>query len=214
MIGRVVMASLDGKKLKQVIDPTLAKAFTHPLRGHVWVTICEKGVASPTEIASELELDVSDVSYHFRELKRRKLIRLIRTVQRRGFDEHFYEPSAPALHFDDFEWMEIPTSIRSTISADMLRQVIEELIGALVTGSFDSRNRHLSQTWLTVDERGWKEATRVVQRALDRIQAIQERCTERRKTSSEPGIPVSVVLASFETIASVSKRKPGETDAL
>lgn len=207
------MASLNGKQLKQVIDPALAKAFTHPLRGHVWVTICERGITSPTEIAAELELDVSEVSYHFRELKRRKLIRLVRTVQRRGFDEHFYESCAPALHFDDFEWMEIPASIRSSFSADMLRQVIQELIAALQAGSFDSRSRHLSQTWVTVDERGWKELMRAIERVLERIQAIQGRCEKRRETSSEPGIPVSLAIACFETAASLSRREAGATGA-
>jgi DNA-binding transcriptional ArsR family regulator len=208
------MASLHGKKLKQVIDPTVAKAFTHPLRGHVWVTVCEKGIASPTEIADELDLEVSEVSYHFRELRKRKLIRLVHTVPRRGFDEHFYEPCTPVFHFDDFDWMKIPAPIRSTFSADMLRQIVEELIGALNAGSFDARSRHLSRTWLLVDERGWKELMRAMQAALDRIQAIQERCDKRRETSSEPGIPVSVVLAAFETIASISRREAGGTDAL
>jgi DNA-binding transcriptional ArsR family regulator len=208
------MASLHGKKLKQVIDPALAKAFTHPLRGHVWVTVCEKGISSPGEIAAELELDVSEVSYHFRELKRRKLIRLVRTVQRRGFDEHFYEPCTPVLHFDDFEWMEIPAAIRSNFSGDMLRQIVEELIDSLQAGSLDARNRHLSRTWLLVDEQGWRELMRAAQKALDRILAIQERCAERRGTSSETGIPVSVVIASFETAASFSAREAGETEAL
>ncbi len=208
------MAGLQGKKLKQVIDPTVAKAFTHPLRGHVWVTVCERGIASPTEIADELDLEVSEVSYHFRELKRRNLIRLVRTVQRRGFDEHFYEPCVPALHFDDFDWMKIPAPIRSTFSADMLRQVIQELVGALKAGSFDARSRHLSRTWLSVDERGWKELMKVMKATLDRIQAIQERSAERCEGSAEPGIPVSVVLASFETIASISRRESGGTDAL
>jgi DNA-binding transcriptional ArsR family regulator len=208
------MASLDGKKLKQVIDPTLAKAFTHPLRGHVWVTLFERGVVSPTEIANELSLDVSDVSYHFRELKKRKLIRLVRVVQRRGFDEHFYEPVAPAIYFDDVDWMELPAGVRSTFSGEMLRQMIEQLTDALEAGSFDARNRHLSQTWLMVDERGWKELMRTVQRALDRILAIQERCAERRQTSSEPGISVSVVMASFETAGSISRRQVGKTEAL
>lgn len=203
------MASLHGKKLKQVIDPTIAKAFTHPLRGHVWVTVCEKGIVSPAEIAEELEIDVSDVSYHFRELKRRKLIRLVRTVQRRGFDEHFYEPCAPVLHFDDFEWMDIPAPIRSTLSADMLRQVIEQMIEALNAGAFDARSRHLSQTWLLVDERGWKELMRAVESALARFQAIQERCAARREVSSEPGIPVSMVMAAFETARNVSSPDPG-----
>jgi DNA-binding transcriptional ArsR family regulator len=208
------MTSFQGKELKQVIDPALAKAFTHPLRGHVWVTLFERGVISPTEIADELGLDVSDVSYHFRELKRRNLIRLVRTVQRRGFDEHFYEPIAPAFHFDDADWMKLPPGIRSSFSGETLRQIIDGLTGALEAGSFDARDRHLSQSWLLVDEQGWKELMRSAQRALDRIQTIQERCAERRKTSSEPGIPVAVVMASFETAASISQRQAGGSDTL
>lgn len=208
------MASLHGKKLKQVIDPTLAKAFTHPLRGHVWVTLFERGEVSPTEIADELEIDVSDVSYHFRELKKRKLIKLVRMVQRRGFEEHFYEPIAPAFHFDDADWMKLPVEIRSTFSGEMLQQIIEQLTGALEAGSFDARNRHLSQSWFLVDEQGWKELMGVLEQALNRFLTIQERCAKRRKDALEPGIPVSLVMASFETAASISRREAGRTEAL
>ena len=208
------MASLDGKKLKQVIDPAVAKVFTHPLRGHVWVTLFERGVVSPTEIANELEIDVSDVSYHYRELKRRNLVRLVRTEQRRGFDEHFYEPIAPAFHIDDAEWMKIPAGIRSTFSGEMVGQVIERLAEALESGSLDARNRHLSQSWLVVDERGWKELMRTAQRALDQILAIQARSAERRKASPEPGIQVSVVLAAFETASGDSGLGPGQSKLL
>ena len=128
------MAGLDGKKLRQVMDPTLAKAFTHPLRSHVWVTVCERGVVSPTEIADELELDVTDVSYHFRKLHKKELIRLVHTVRRRGFDEHFYEPCSPPLHFDDFDWMELPRGIRESFSADLLHRIVEEMAGAVRAG--------------------------------------------------------------------------------
>lgn len=93
------MAAAQGKQLKQIIDPRLAKAFTHPLRGHAWVTICERGIASPREIADETGIDVSEVSYHFRTLKKYELIRLVRTEKRRGFAEHFYEPTAPVFYF-------------------------------------------------------------------------------------------------------------------
>lgn len=208
------MDGFRGKKLKQVIAPTLAKAFTHPLRGHIWVTLFERTVVSPTEIADELDLDVSDVSYHFRELAKRKLIRLVRVVQRRGFDEHFYEPVTPAFRFDDADWMKLPVGIRSTFSGEMLRQIIDQLTDSLEAGSFDARNRHLSRTWLLVDEQGWKELMRAMQKALDRILAIQERCAERRQTWSEPGIPVSIAMAAFETAESISRRKAGWTDAL
>lgn len=208
------MASLHGKKLKQVIDPTLAKTFTHPLRGHVWVILFERSEVSPTEIADELGLEVHEVSYHFRELKRRELIRLVRTEKRRGFDEHFYEPVVPALRFDDTDWMKLPPGVRASFSGEMLRQIIEDFVEALEAGSFDARDRHLSRTWLLVDERGWRETMRVVRRALNQFEAIQERCIERRKTSSEPGIPVAAVVAAFETAAGVSARKGGKTDAL
>lgn len=208
------MASLDGKKLKQVIDPTLAKAFTHPLRSHVWFTLFERGVVSPTEVANELELDVTEVSYHFRNLQRKKLIRLAYTKPRRGFDEHFYEPVAPAINFDDADWMKLPGGIRSTLSGEMLRQIIDGFTDALKAGSFDARDRHLSQSWVLLDERGWRELMRAVQALLDRAATIQERCAERRKDTSEPGIPVALVLAAFETAASISRADAGTTETL
>jgi hypothetical protein len=195
------MATVQGMQLKQVISPRVAKAFTHPLRGHVWVTLCERGEGSPKEIADELGIEVSEVSYHFRELKKRHLIRMVRTEQRRGFAEHFYEPTAPVFYFDDADWMRIPAPIRSTFSGDMLRQIIEETMAALQAGSFEARNRHLSRTWLLVDEQGWEDVMRVAQDALDQILAIQKLCAKRRAKSTQPGIPVSVVMAAFETVA-------------
>jgi DNA-binding transcriptional ArsR family regulator len=208
------MASLQGKKLKQVIDPTVAKAFTHPLRGHIWVTLFERGEVSPTEIADELDLQVTEVSYHFRALKKRNLIRLVRKVPRRGVDEHFYEPISPAFYFEDADWMQLPLGIRSTFSGEMVRQIIEGFTEALMSGSFDARNRHLSQSWLLVDERGWRELMRAVKAALDRFLAIQERSAKRRKDSAEPGIPVSLVMASFETALGASRSEAGRTEAL
>lgn len=208
------MGKLDGKKLKQIIDPTLAKVFTHPLRGHVWVTLFERGVVSPTEIANELELEPSDVSYHFRKLHLKGLIRLVRTEQRRGFDEHFYEPIAPAVHFDDEEWMRIPERIRTRLSGEMLKQVVDSFAAALETGCFDARDRHLSRTWLTLDERGWREMTRLLQRTLERLLEIQERSAERREDSAEESIPVEVVIAAFETVASLARRQAGATEEL
>lgn len=208
------MAKLDGKKLKQVIDPTLAKVFTHPLRGHVWVTLFERGIVSPAEIANELDLEPSEVSYHFRNLHRKGLIRLVRTVQRRGFDEHFYEPLAPAVHLDDEEWMRLPQGIRSSLSGDMLQQIARSFFDALEAGVFDARNRHLTRTWLKLDERGWGELMRLLLRTLDRAGAIQERSAQRCEDSEEEPIAVEVAIAAFETVASFARREAGETEVL
>jgi hypothetical protein len=200
--GEVEMANLKGKKLKQVIDPTLAKAFAHPLRGHVWVTICEQGTASPSGVAEELGLKAEDLNYHFGELVRRGLIRPIGTQPgKRAFDKHVYEACAPALHFDDAAWMKIPRQIRATLSADAMRNIIEEMIEALNTGSFDARNRHLSQHWLLVDERGWEEVMSDTSQLLDRILAVRKRCAGLNLAESKSGIPLSIVISAFETAA-------------
>jgi DNA-binding transcriptional ArsR family regulator len=205
---------LKGKKLKRVIDPALAKVFTHPLRGHVWVVLFEVGELSATEIANELGLESEDVSYHFRALARGKLIQLVRTERRRGFDEHFYSPMVPALSFDDAEWRTLPTGVRATFSSEMLSQIIESFVQAFKAGSFDARERHLSRSWLLVDERGWSEAQRVSQRTLDQYRAIHERSAKRNEGSGERLIPVSAVIAAFETAAAVSKHEAGEADVL
>ncbi len=207
------MADLDGKKLKQVIDPTLAKACTHPLRGHIWVTLFERGILSPSDVADELGLEVEDVSYHFRKLHRQELARLVQVVRRRGFDEHIYEPMAPALRFDDADWMALPAGIRSTFSGEMLKQIIEELIEALKSGSFDARNRHLSRSWMLVDERGLEEAMQVAKTTLEHFEAIHKRCAGRLKTSSDTGIPVSIAMAVFQTAESIARREGRAKDA-
>lgn len=208
------MVDLEGKKLKQFIDPNLAKAFTHPLRGHVWVTLFEKGETSATEIAAELDLEPNDVSYHFRELRRRGLARLDRVVRRRGFEEHIYMPVVPAFDFDDAEWMEMPRELRATLSGELVRQVVEALTEALAAGSFDARNRHLSLTWLLVDEQCWEESMAVAQRAAREFRAIHERCAKRRSPTSKPGIPLAVAMAAFETAASAAAHEAGEVESL
>lgn len=205
------MANLDGKKLKQVIDPTVAKAFTHPLRGHVWVTLFEQGVVSPTEVANELEIEVTDVSYHFRELRRKGLVRLVRTEPRRGFEEHFYEPVASVFRIDDAEWMKLPVGLRCSFSGELLRGVVDSFVEALEAGSFDARNRHLSRTWLRLDECGWGELTRLLDRTLDGVQEIQKRSAERCRESSDPSISVEVDMVAFETAAGIARREAGET---
>lgn len=208
------MIDLDGKKLKRFIDPNVAKAFTHPLRGHVWVTLFEKGEASPTDIARELDLQPEEVSYHFRALQKRGLARLDRVEQRRGREEHIYQPMVPAFDFDDSEWMKIPVEIRTTLSGELVRQISEGLTAALKAGSFDARSRHLSMSWLLVDERGWRESVAVAQRAVEQFRAIHERCARRRGKSSQPLIALGAMVAVFETAASIAAHEVGTTDSL
>jgi hypothetical protein len=100
--------------------------------------------------------------------------------------------------------MEIPVQIRETLSADTARSIIGDIIEALGAGAFEARNRHLSQHWLLVDERGWDEVMGDASRLLDRIVAVRKRCAGLELAESGSGIPVSIVIAAFETAAGIS----------
>lgn len=81
------------------IDQRLAKALSNPLRAQALNLIAE-GVASPKLIAEELGLDVRNVAYHVRVLKRLGCIELVETQQRRGALEHLYQVTERALRKD------------------------------------------------------------------------------------------------------------------
>src|SRR4051794_37828743 len=75
------------------IDPRLIKVFAHPLRVRI-LAILEQRVASPSEIAGELDASLGVVSYHVRRLEALGLIKLVRTTPRRGAVEHHYRADA------------------------------------------------------------------------------------------------------------------------
>jgi DNA-binding transcriptional ArsR family regulator len=71
------------------IDQQLVRALGHPLRVRILEILSER-VASPTEVAAELRVDLGHVAYHTRTLDRCGCLELVRTAQRRGATEHYY----------------------------------------------------------------------------------------------------------------------------
>jgi DNA-binding transcriptional ArsR family regulator len=78
------------------IDQRLAKALSSPLRAEALALISE-GVDSPKLIAEQLDLDVRNVAYHVRVLKKLGCIELAETRPRRGVVEHAYRLTERAL---------------------------------------------------------------------------------------------------------------------
>lgn len=185
------------RPLKKVIDPRLIKALAHPLRADVLITLSEK-VASPRELASEVGLDVSEVSYHVRELKKAQCIELVRTKRRRGAVEHFYRATTRFL-LDDEEWGRLPDSARSSIAGDILRLIVGEAGAALKSGALEAPAQHLSRTPMAIDEQGWAEVLATMERALHEILAIQARSGARLARTGGEALTATVALLGFET---------------
>jgi DNA-binding transcriptional ArsR family regulator len=193
-------------KLKQIIDPILARALTHPLRGHILLLIGERGVASPKEIGLAVDIDVPEVSYHVRSLKARGLIRLVRTEQRRGVKEHFYELTEPLVYFDDREWGLLPRQIQTRFTSSLMRIAMIDAVDALKAGTFNTHDCHHSRLAMPVDAQGRREATEVLNEALERLIEIKDACAERMTLPSDEATPFAVYMSAFETAAGAEGR--------
>jgi DNA-binding transcriptional ArsR family regulator len=195
---------------KQVIDPVLAKALTHKVRGATLLAFGEWGVASPKEVSDFLELDITEVSYHVRKLKSQGLIRLVRTEKRRGFPEHFYELTKPVLYLDGEDWERLPRPIKDRFSGSLLQVAVTDAVEALKAGTFNSASAHQSRVTMPVDARGRREAMEVLDDALGRLREIEERCSERMELPSQEAVPLNVFMMAFETGPGAARRKARE----
>jgi DNA-binding transcriptional ArsR family regulator len=194
-----------------VVDRRLAKALSHPLRAHVLAILNER-VASPNQIANELQEPLGNVSYHVKTLAEMGCIELVNTEPRRGAIEHFYRAVVRPF-FSDRDWSRLPPSARQGISDATLQLIWEDTSEALDAGTFDRRtDRHLSRSRLVLDDEGWREVNELLVETMNRVVAIEEECANRRTGDGEAGIATKLVLMHFESSGSEEETERSRPD--
>lgn len=179
------------------MDQRLVKALAHPLRVEI-LTILNERMASPNELSKELDEGLSQVSYHVKVLKDFECIEMVKTEPRRGAVEHYYRATARAF-LSDADWQKLPDSIKPGMSAAFVRALIDEVVIALNSGTFDARDdRHISWTPGFVDEQGWEETVDLAAETLERVIKIHADSAKRLTKSGEEGIPATMVVLNFE----------------
>ena len=152
------------------------------------------GVASPKALAAELGEPLSLVSYHVKILAQLDCIELVETVPRRGALEHFYRPLRRA-ELSSAEWANLPRSVRESLTGLVFGEIMKAASRAIASGTFDARtDRHLSLTFLELDEAGWADLNEALDELLDRALELQARAMRNH----EPKIRTALVLSQFE----------------
>jgi DNA-binding transcriptional ArsR family regulator len=171
------------------------RALAHPKRLMI-LTEIGAGEMSPSELANRHDLDVKDLSYHFRTLEKFDLLKQVREEQRRGAREHFFQVNPWAL-VGAPEWRNVPDPLRLSTSGAALQLFIDRAISAMKAGTFVKReNSAISPRPICVDEKGWKEVVKLLERVWRSIGAIHDRSSKRLEGGE--GFPILVVLAGFE----------------
>jgi DNA-binding transcriptional ArsR family regulator len=166
------------------------KAMNHPLRAALLRILVER-TSSPAEMARELDEDLSNVSYHTKQLVELNCAELVSTRPVRGALEHFYRATERSL-IDREDWEELDPMMAESLTHEMMQKLLDDFVTsarASIVGS--DADFHLGRTPLVLDQEGLKEALEAHERAHSEIMEIAARSAERMVESGEEGINVS-----------------------
>lgn len=125
--------------------------------------------------------------------------------RRRGATENFYRATGPAV-FDNGAWADLPTSIKTTFSWTIFEQLSDQVKESMEAGIFDVRpDRHLSWSFLRLDQLGWKNAVSSVDALFALIFKEEKSAELRMDISGEEPIIMTVALAAFESPTDLAK---------
>lgn len=177
----------------------LVKALNHPIRVKA-LTILTERIASPKEISEQIDVSLSNVSYHVRVLDELGLVEIMEEESVWGSVAHFYKAVERPL-IDNPDWERLDPSVRSAFSGYVIETLMSDAAKSLAAGVFDRReDRHLSRTPLLLDERGWRRIAAIQTKALDDILAEQAKAAARMNGSREEGIHVITGMTCFEVV--------------
>lgn len=173
------------------------KAMNHPVRAAVLAILAER-TSSPAEMARELDEDLSNVSYHTKQLVGLGCAELVSTRPVRGALEHFYRATERSL-LDKAEWEELDPMMAESLVHEMMQKVLDNFVAAAQAKTFSQDAEfHLTRTPLAFDQQGLKEALEAHERTRQELLDIAARSAERMIESGEEGINVSSSQACFK----------------
>ncbi len=190
---------------RDVVDHALMRGLSHPLRTRILATLNER-VSSPNLLSKELHEGLSQVSYHVERLKKLGLIEMVKTEPRRGAVEHFYRGVRQILVPRD-AWKELPSSILSGISAQILENFFNDAQESIEAEIFDDPDSYLGWSPLIVDRQGFKRIDELANEFLEAIFDAQAEASGRLAESGEEGFSITVLLASFLSMRSPEDSK-------
>jgi DNA-binding transcriptional ArsR family regulator len=173
------------------------KAMNHPLRARLLGILAER-TSSPAEMARELDEDLSNVSYHTKQLVELECAELVSTRPVRGALEHFYRATERSL-IDRAEWDKLDPMMMESLIHEAMQKILDSFVAATRAGTLgNDPDFHLTRTPLSFDRQGLVEALEAHERTRQELLDIAARSTERMVESGEEGINVSSSQAFFK----------------
>lgn len=193
----------EARKRDRVQSPAKKKgtnrleAMKHPLRARALRLLVERGVMSPAELSRTLRAELSDVSYHVRQLVKLECAELVDTRPVRGAVEHFYRATERHLITTE-EFEELDPIVADDIVLDSFQRIIDDVVASRKAEMLGyDRHFYLARTPYVLDEEGFQEGMKAVDRCREELSEIERKSAERR-VDGAPGIGVSGSILWFK----------------
>jgi DNA-binding transcriptional ArsR family regulator len=173
------------------------KAMSHPVRAAILRILVDR-TASPAEMARELDEELSNVSYHTKQLVEFECAELVSTRPVRGALEHFYRATERHLiHTEEFE--DLDPVVAEDLICEIKQKMLDDFVAAMRAKLIGTdKYFHLTRTALLLDQAGLEEALEVQERTRLELMEIEARSTDRMVSSGEDGIRVSTSQSCFK----------------
>ncbi|HEX9967307.1 MAG TPA: winged helix-turn-helix domain-containing protein [Solirubrobacterales bacterium] len=188
--------SSKGTRPPKLVDDRLTVALSHDTRQFA-LSVCSIRPTSTKEIADALEISVSAAWHHVDKLVKLGCLKEVRSQQRRGARERFYEATCD-YYFDSDAWEKVPVDQRSSITMRILRLIAHDVDLAVKAKTIEAADSHLSRITINLDPKGRKEAYAVLGKALDGLVKVRKRCVARADKGEVDTTPASLVLMQLE----------------
>lgn len=173
------------------------KAYAHPLRIEI-LSLLDNRVASPKQIAAELDTPLPNTAYHVRQLASLGLVELVRRTVRGGAVEHHYTTRVRPTIPDEL-WATLPDIVKRAALGGAAHQALSEMIRAVDQGGFGREDAHLTRTPARLDAKGWRALSRELHKSLKRVDAIVAETEARlKKNPDAETVEAMTVMALFE----------------
>lgn len=174
------------KRPATLSHPQLLAALKHPTRSHL-LTILNERTETPKQLAEELGRSIRHVTYHLKVLEDLACIELVKTEESAGGKviAHYYR-AIERPWFDREAWKQVESTHQPGITTGILASMSEDLTRALLSGTIDDRENHISRTPAVVDEIGYERLLVLLNDTLEEVIEIQAESANRLEDGGTP----------------------------
>jgi DNA-binding transcriptional ArsR family regulator len=170
------------------IDQRLVDLASDSVRVEALSRLNER-TADAAQLAGELEVDLAVMRGHLEKMRDQGLIEIVADSSGQASGPRYR--ALVRAFWSNVEWAALSPEERRHLLAWLIATIAADAEESLRSGRFGARaDSHASHTVSVVDERGWRELTRIQDEALEVSFAVQAESAERLAESGEDGIPV------------------------